>query len=952
MSAMSSTSNMPNDDKNNSRVETTSMETSNKSNKDDKVSAVADLAGGSNTSRNKMQNNKKDSRNRRRGNGGISKNNTDSRSLTFHDNNNGTSTSAAAAEESNAGTNDNNSVTNKKAKKRKPRKKNPKKPPSNDNVELQNEGEKTSALLIPAQAVTSKNLSNNKDASNNKKKKKKSSSQNKKRLPWWTKRLPYPDVADPISLEPLLELKYPPFALKMNDPYDVIPVWPLDTRPTKSKKKKKGSNANSSEQQEEEQPPQNSISSPPPSKSKESIETHVNLYDGRCLAYYLVSQLSFIDPLNRRELRREELINLDVYLERHRLGKANVVEAYDQHASENRKFSTNIVEDNTGRSRAQVLAAEARSLLEILFANSGVNGNNRNSGDNHSSAARNRASNTNNSASAASSAFRNAFEQDMRDQNQDAASNNNRSRSRDNTTHTHRNHIPNNYDFETDIGYAIIDDDVNPGMRGGRHAYAQAQVRGQQRTRQRLEDQFPALSGSAASYTPAAVAAAPPDHFPSLEANSAAELSSSRHKNQQQKGPSKSLQKITNGIAPTDPRQVEKQRKAREDAQLRAAMSHLSFQGPTSIALSHQHQQMLPVTSMVSTPASEGQIERNRLLANALGVAPSTLRSLPGNTMTGWKRPTTQPSILDEFGNELNRTDYSDTLLRQIHVSDIKLDEVIKLEKKWRFFCMDDTAASLPLRPMKRYLRAFVHEYSDYWKLHTESFDLEPKRYINCVKLADTAAPTPLLSEAVKNYRGPSLGTNTITGIARIPPSSIVSQQNQQQQPNHQAAGETSVSHDSVKLMNSQSRSESTNSLYNMQRGLPLSVTAKPLAVEGEISARFTDMTRVRSKLNLAPRTLPREEHHAAADVDSKVDTRQVALLAEKEQKRRAKQALVEERKQHILNQAFASDDEDASSSDDKEQSCNHFEKSKNLNDSESDWEEEDAIYHGSDDEK
>ena len=51
---------------------------------------------------------------------------------------------------------------------------------------------------------------------------------------------------------------------------------------------------------------------------------YYHLFDGQVLAYYLVSQLQFIDPLNRRDLTRAELKNLDAYLKRHRLGMAGV----------------------------------------------------------------------------------------------------------------------------------------------------------------------------------------------------------------------------------------------------------------------------------------------------------------------------------------------------------------------------------------------------------------------------------------------------------------------------------------------------------------------------------------------------------------------------------------------------------------------------------------------------
>jgi len=47
-----------------------------------------------------------------------------------------------------------------------------------------------------------------------------------------------------------------------------------------------------------------------------------------------------------------------------------------------------------------------------------------------------------------------------------------------------------------------------------------------------------------------------------------------------------------------------------------------------------------------------------------------------------------------------------------------------------------------------------IHHYSDLWRIHTESFDPEPRRYINCVKMRDTKVPKLLLSEATRAWDG------------------------------------------------------------------------------------------------------------------------------------------------------------------------------------------------------
>ena len=58
-------------------------------------------------------------------------------------------------------------------------------------------------------------------------------------------------------------------------------------------------------------------------------DEHTNLFDGRVLAYYMVSTANFQDPLTRRELSRDECRRLDAYLEQHRLKRVGVVESFD-----------------------------------------------------------------------------------------------------------------------------------------------------------------------------------------------------------------------------------------------------------------------------------------------------------------------------------------------------------------------------------------------------------------------------------------------------------------------------------------------------------------------------------------------------------------------------------------------------------------------------------------------
>ena len=94
---------------------------------------------------------------------------------------------------------------------------------------------------------------------------------------------------------------------------------------------------------------------------------------------------------------------------------------------------------------------------------------------------------------------------------------------------------------------------------------------------------------------------------------------------------------------------------------------------------------------------------------------------------------------------------YSEELLR-FAKDNVQL--VYQLERKWCEFIADRVTPSCQLKPMNRALRTMVHHYSDLWRIHTESFDPEPKRYINCVKMRDTKVPMMMLSEAARKWDG------------------------------------------------------------------------------------------------------------------------------------------------------------------------------------------------------
>eukprot|EP00978_Attheya_sp_CCMP212_P008100 scaffold18855_cov46-Attheya_sp.AAC.3 len=185
------------------------------------------------------------------------------------------------------------------------------------------------------------------------------------------------------------------------------------------------------------------------------------------------------------------------------------------------------------------------------------------------------------------------------------------------------------------------------------------------------------------------------------------------------------------------------------------------------------------------------------------------------------------------------------------------MGDLLKLERRWKAFLVDDATASIPLRSMERPLRKFVHEYSDFWNLHTESFDPEPKRYIHCSKMRDTSMPHPLLSQAVQTQ---PRSTSIIVDLSQLP------------------------------------------------RGPTATV---PMPPPGNI---FGDSER--PKLELAARTLPLELHPPPEFfLNSDAAIQKMRDAQRRQETRRLQQ---EEKKRQVLVNAFASDDESASSSVDE----------------------------------
>ena len=123
---------------------------------------------------------------------------------------------------------------------------------------------------------------------------------------WWQR---LDDAEDPISLEPIAELNYPPFELL-----------------------------------------------------NEAASEVATCFDGRVLAHYLVSTGNFKHPITRRDLTGKECRNLDAYLKDHKLGPGRVEEAW--------KRREEYTKDEQGRVGVLGLQAEASALLQALFMNS------------------------------------------------------------------------------------------------------------------------------------------------------------------------------------------------------------------------------------------------------------------------------------------------------------------------------------------------------------------------------------------------------------------------------------------------------------------------------------------------------------------------------------------------------------------------------------------------------
>jgi hypothetical protein len=742
----------------------------------------------------------------------------------------------------------------------------------------------------------------------------------RKKYPW-RKHLPA-DSVDPITLETLDSLTYPPFAMYASAPHLPIPEWPIpDVTETTSEP--------ASVAAETEEDRQRRIISEQWGHKLTENETvveeeelavptkrHYHLYDGRALAYYMVSQLQFIDPLNRRDLTRDELVNLDRYLRRHNFTDINVTEAYD---TKGVTFSSAGATANTAAGRVAILQQLAGNLLNGLFGRSSVSPQQPSSQPSRPAA-----------AAAPASSNRLMMQYQAHEQSQEQSN-----RRRNNSAYTSQDGAGGT-DFPEDLGIygdaggvLVIDDDLHPGLRSNAVEFRPAAAGADGAAEGTGSNLFWSASHIAARYGHAAMVQQ--ENFPSLARSAPAEPTSKLELLVAKKpAPSvKTLSRITKTVRKTDPDEVQRQWEAREDSRRKAALSQLTFgsnQAAWETSVMQDIPSSLPTTTSDGVP-TEAQLERNRAFAQALGVAPATQRA---NLNAGWARPTQSTVELDEFGHELNATLYPDSLIMWVREN---MGPVLKLERKWKAFLGDDTAQSLSMNHMDKPLRKRVHEYSDFWKLQTESFDPEPKRYIYCAKLRDTCAPYPLLSDAARNWRGPRPVLQSTT-------SSVPSDQQiagQSTQGRELASGPDRVPL-SLKPRSQPADSEPLESLPGMAiSGARTLTMTEP---DAALSSRFGALAvgRERSKLELQKRTIPLElpayEQPKGFDFSEEVQ-----LQKERVEVRARKEREAESRKQRALEAAFASSDEEGGGG---------------RYDDDSEWseDEQEALYAGEDEEE
>ena len=788
------------------------------------------------------------------------------------------------------------------------------------------------------------NVSTNSSAPEEKKKKRRNRNRKPKRKeqksnPW---KEFIPDGAeDPISLDLLEDLPYPPFALVVDEPY--VPIYPGMWPPQDGEDNKIDDVANVEDGANRElQILKDQWGDFAPVQKKNQLDSkkietdssasikgrRFNLFDGRALANYVVSELQFIDPFNRRDLTRGELQALDAYLAVHKLGTAGVVEAYDDNGA---TISTAGAQAQTPGGRALMLQQRAQAIRDSLYRSGGSTQRQPQHSDTRDMRRVQTWQGSNMREDADMGGVTNQFQRmyAAHERGERGVGGSNEA----------SNFQPTMFQPDSGIydegGLIMIDDDINPGLRSQIVDSTRGNVQRISHEAQARDNSFPSLQNNATSEVAAPAPAA----------------SVSSKKAPKADGHSKGLSKIGKMVKQTDPKQAERQRKAREEANRRAELSRQMFFDPSSRPETTSTGGLLtaPARTQQNAP-SDAVIERNRNLAFALGVAPSTVRN--ESSLTGWARPTTIDIEVDEFGNELHTAQYPDALLAEAKE---RMSELIKLEKQWKKFLADDKEASCSLKAMLKPLRKFVHEYSDFWRLHTESFDPEGRRYIYCKKLADTAAPYPLLSDAARKWRGPAPGSipaailNTSQPSSAVAPVSSDGWRVEGRVPLKLAPRTVDEGTKPVPVVTGMGMTRSSSTPYLSMTGEKpppprfanlhenerpkLQLTKRQIPPPDELDKRNLSPEQWEELDNITQEQILREidEQNEKKRLAQEREQRKIdARVHRKEHKAKKKQD-VQQKKQALLESVFASDDDD--------------------DDSDNDWFESDIAFDGSDDE-
>jgi hypothetical protein len=884
------------------------------------------------------------------------------------------------------------------------------------------------------------NSNSNNKQNNAKKKNQQKKKNNKKKFPW-RRHIPKGTV-DPITLENLQTLEYPPFALVADMPYIPVPEWPIiiisesinNNNDNKTSKDNNNNNKNNKPKKDvidvedlnrerlAEQwgmhllPSKKTTTtaaataSPPEPTPIPLTERPLNLFDGRALAFYMVSQLQFIDPFTRRDLTRPELVNLDRYLSRYGGGgdgscgfnnnddgsnnNNNNINRQQRKNNNNNNNNNNNKKDNkqirvtdaydakgitlssagaaaaTAQGRADIMQQMAQNLLNSLFSGHSVSTLTPNNGG---------SSNANQIDDDSTRRRQNQQEQQQllesfSLQEQYTAMQRYEQASTSAATGREQQNEPGfgdagNYYNDGNIGgggFTIIDDDENPELRGRNDfpslssTAATATTTGS-RNNGGVADRSPFYSAShiAGRHGGNGPSTTTGGAFPSLQslastnnasssaspANAYININNNINNNPSSKAKkSKTLSKISGIVKKTTSEEKEKQWNAREAARRKALMSNLTF-GSNPSAAGPSNTLLTPPTHGSIPSATDEQLERNRAFAEALGVKPATQRD---NYASGWARPTTEggDDAKNELLHELDAALYPDTIIAQARD---RMSLLLKLEKKWMRFLNDDKAASLPLNNMDKPSRKFVHLYAEFWNLKTESFDPEPKRYIHCVKLLNTRMPMPLLSDTATRWRGPTSlpdATRTLYDSLALPDATRTLCDHTSQQ----TAGQTSKSRElppppnrvPLSLKNRSISPTAAASSERAYRAVTSMSSSKGVAIPGgtvQNSRSDALMDKERPQLELLPRSVPLElpplEQQTTTAYDAEEDLRKRQARMEE---RRLKERKIEEKKKQVLEEAFASDDEDDFKA--------------RISDSDSEWgDEQEALYIGSDEE-